>query len=325
MRALLLALLLLAPAAEAATPRPHAVVDGEQLRLADLFDGAGPRGTVPIGPAPAPGGRLIVEAAQLAAIARQHGLAWRPLGAERVVIERPGRAVAREEIAELLRAEFAREGMDPDAELEMPGFSAPLVPLGAAPRMHLEQSSYDPSTQRFAATLVLTPEAAPTQRLRVTGRAIATVPVVIATRRLAAGEVVGTADLRVVRWRAERVRPGAATEAAQVEGQQLRRAIGAELPFAVADLAAPTLVNRNQAVTIIVEAPGLTMTAQGRALESAARGGVVPVMNLASRAVVEAVAIGPGRVRVMMGSAPVSRIPEGQTPTAAIAARAAQR
>jgi len=129
----------------------------------------------------------------------------------------------------------------------------------------------------------------------------------------------------VVRWRAERVRPGAASEAAQVEGQQLRRAIGPDLPFAVADLAPPTLVNRNQAVTILVEAPGLLMTAQGRALESAARGGVVPVMNLASRAVVEAVVIGPGRVRVAMGAAPVARIPEGQTPTAAIAARAAQR
>jgi flagella basal body P-ring formation protein FlgA len=121
------------------------------------------------------------------------------------------------------------------------------------------------------------------------------------------------------------VRPGAASEASQVEGQQLRRAIGPELPFAVADLAAPTVVSRNQAVTILVEAPGLTMTAQGRALESAARGGVVPVMNLSSRAVVEAVAIGPGRVRVAMGSAPLSRIPAGQTPTAAIAARAAQR
>jgi flagella basal body P-ring formation protein FlgA len=49
------------------------------------------------------------------------------------------------------------------------------------------------------------------------------------------------------------------------------------------------------------------MTAQGRAMASAARGEVVPVMNLASRSIVEGQAIGPGRVRFAFGSTPVSR------------------
>ena len=41
-------------------------------------------------------------------------------------------------------------------------------------------------------------------------------------------------------------------------------------------------------------------------MESAARGGMVPVMNLASRNIVEGVAIAPGRVRVSMGTVPVA-------------------
>jgi flagella basal body P-ring formation protein FlgA len=96
---ILLALLLLsaAPArAELATLRPFAVVEDNVVRLADLFEGAGPRGAAVLGPAPAPGARQVVEAAQLLAIARAHGIAWRPLGgAERAVLERPGRPLAR--------------------------------------------------------------------------------------------------------------------------------------------------------------------------------------------------------------------------------------
>ena len=49
----------------------------------------------------------------------------------------------------------------------------------------------------------------------------------------------------------------------------------------------------------------LALTAQGRALDAAAIGEVVQVMNLASRQVVEAEAIGPGRVRVRHGAAPL--------------------
>ena len=49
---------------------------------------------------------------------------------------------------------------------------------------------------------------------------------------------------------------------------------------------------------MLYEAPGMTLTAQGRAMEAAARGTPVPVMNLMSRVVVQAEVIAPGRVRV---------------------------
>jgi flagella basal body P-ring formation protein FlgA len=58
-------------------------------------------------------------------------------------------------------------------------------------------------------------------------------------------------------------------------------------------------------VTMIVEGPGLSLTTQGRALEAAPRGGRLNVMNLSSRNVVEAEAIGPGRVRVSLGAGPL--------------------
>lgn len=308
MRSLLLLLLVTLPAAaqELAGPRPLVVAEDAVLRLGDVFEGAGPRAAQPIGPAPAPGRRLVIEAPQLAALARAHGLAWRPLSAqERVVVERPGQSLPREEILAALRAELLRQGLDPEAELELGPLAPPMVPPAAVARLAAETASLDPTTGRFSATLAVMAEGMPVLRQRVAGRAVPTLPAVVAVRRMALGEVVGPGDVRLVRLRAERVRPGAAERPDQVVGQQLRRPVATDLPFLRADLAPPSLVERNALVTMVVEAPGLALAAQGRALEAAPRGGIVPVMNLASRTVVEGQVVGPGRVRVAMGAAPL--------------------
>ncbi len=305
------ALLLLAGPAwaqEMVTVKPVAVVDSATLHLGDIFAGVGAREAVVVGTAPAPGRRLVVEAAQLAALARHHGLVWRPLMAgERSIIERPGRPVPQEEVAELLRAELLRLGLPAESELDLSGFAAPLVPLTALLNLGLEGLSYDAAQGRFATTLVVMAEGQPTLRLRVAGRAMPTLPVVVATRRLALGDVLRAADLRLVRLRAERVRPGTAETAEHLVGQQLRRPLAEGLPVMLGDLGPPAVVARNALVVMTLEAPGLSLTMQGRALDNAPQGGLVQVMNLESRAVVEAQAIGPGRVRVAMGAVPVIR------------------
>ncbi|MGG5808792.1 flagellar basal body P-ring formation chaperone FlgA [Falsiroseomonas sp. CW058] len=304
MRTLLLLLLLAAaPArAELATLRPFVVVDDAVLRLGDIFEGAGPRAAAVLGPAPAPGARLVVEAPQLLAIARSQGIGWRPVaGADRVVVERPGRAVASAEVVALLRAALRHQGLEEEAEVELQAFAPPMVPQAAFAQLAVEGAALDAATSRFAAVLVVAAEGTPTLRLRVTGRVVPTVPMLVAARRLALGEVVGTGDVRLVRVPASRLRPGAAQRADQVVGQAMRRPAGADQPLLLADLAQPVAVERGATVTMVYEAPGMQLTAQGRAMEAAARGAAVAVMNIASRQVVEAVVVAPGRVRVGAG------------------------
>ena len=315
MKRTLAALLLLAAPAfspagaqEMVTVKPAVVVDGPTLHLGDIFAGAGARAEVVVGTSPAPGRRLVVEAAQLAALARMHGLTWRPLMAgERSIIERPGRPVPQDEVVELLRAELLRLGMPAESELELPNFAAPLVPVAALLNLGLEGLVFDAAQGRFAATLVVQAEGQPSQRLRIAGRALATVPVVVATRRMAMGDVIRAADVRLTRLRVERVRPGAAEAPDQVVGQQLRRPMTEGFPVMTGDLGPPPVVAKNALVVMTLDAPGLSLTMQGRALADAPQGGVLQVMNLESHAVVEALATGPGRVRVAMGAVPVIR------------------
>ncbi len=301
---LMLGLLLTAPTAaqEGAAIKPLSLVDDAVVRVSDLFETSGPRAGVVLGPAPAPGQRQVVEAAQLLAIARQNGIAWRPTGgADRVVLERPGRAVEREEVVALLRNALRGQGVDPQADIELLNFSAPMVPMAAFAQLAVEQATIDSVAQRFAATLVVAAEGMATQRQRITGRIQPTVPVLVATRRLAIGEVLGPHDVRLVRMPAGRLRPGVAERPEQALGQAVRRPTAAEQPLMLADLTQPLAVERGATVTMLYDIPGMALTAQGRAMEGAARGAVVPVMNLSSRIVVEAQVVAPGRVRVGPG------------------------
>jgi flagellar basal body P-ring formation protein FlgA len=301
------ALAMPAPAQAQAMLRPHALLEGDTLRLSDLFDNAGPRAETVLAAAPLPGRRMVLETQNLINIARQNGVAWRPLtGTDRIVIERPGRPIPRAEIEAMLREELTRHGIEPEMELELPGLIPPMIPASAWFQIAIEGVSVEQPGLRFQATLVVLADGAGTQRLRLAGRAVPTVPVVVATRRLALGEVIGPNDARLTRLRAERVRPGQAQQIAQVVGQELRRPMAIEQGFALVDLGPPSIVQKNALVTLQLESPGISLTVQGRALESAARGGNVPVMNLASRNIVEGIAIAPGRVRVAMGTIPMA-------------------
>ena len=59
--------------------RPITTLHAQVVRLKDLFDDAGRNADRVLGPGPAPGGRIVVEARQLAAIARQFDVDWRPI------------------------------------------------------------------------------------------------------------------------------------------------------------------------------------------------------------------------------------------------------
>jgi flagella basal body P-ring formation protein FlgA len=130
-------------------------------------------------------------------------------------------------------------------------------------------------------------------------------------RRLAAGEILRAEDIRIERVRADRAQ--ALIDPAMVPGLAARRPVAPGQPLLQADLVRPAAVTRNSAVMMAIVVPGMSVSAQGRALEDGAAGETIRVQNVASRAVVAAEVVGPGRVRVAPGSLPIER--PGQAPS----------
>ncbi len=104
----------------------------------------------------------------------------------------------------------------------------------------------------------------------------------IATQVIPARSVVGPSQVTVV----SALIDGALSLPEEAVGQQARITIYPGRPLHAADLGAPTLVARNEAVVLRFAVGGLSIVAEGRALDSGAEGESVRALNLASRNIV---------------------------------------
>ena len=299
--------LALAGSSEAATLRTMTTLHAPIVRLGDLFADAGANAERVLGPGPGPGGRIVVEAAQLAAIARQFGVDWRPASpADRAVLERAGRPLPRGDVIDAARAALVAAGASSDCDIELAGFSPPLVPLEANPRPVVSDLDYDAADGRFSALLSIAGEAMEPIAMRVGGRVDDTMELPVATRRLPAGAVIGNGDVHVARVRASLVHGEVVNRSGDAVGMQLRHTIAAGQPLAVGELVRPSLVQRGANVLMVLESAGIALTAQGQAVEAGAMGERIRVLNPSSHAVVEAEVTGADRVRVAPGSLPLT-------------------
>lgn len=104
----------------------------------------------------------------------------------------------------------------------------------------------------------------------------------VATRTIRAKTLIAPEDLTLVSAEL----PGALDDPAQAVGLEARVSIYAGKPVRPGDLGPPTLVERNQLVTLVFVSGGLAISAEGRALARGAEGDAVRVMNLGSRTTV---------------------------------------
>ncbi len=303
---LILAALAFAAPAGAATLRPLTTLAAPVVRLSDLFDNAGARGDRVLGPGPAPGERIVVEAPQLAAIAREFGVDWRPASsADRAVLDRPGKLLRREAVTEALLAALARVGAPAEAELDLPGFETPLVPTEATPTVTVEQVDYQGATGRFTAAVLISGPAMEPLRLRLPGQLEEIAHVWVPAHRLSAGTVLRAGDLVALTVRASALRGEVVRERAQAVGMAVHHAAAAGVPLPLAELQRPVLVAKGERVAMELRMPGLTVVAQGTALDGGALGERVQVLNPTSHMQVEGEVVGPDRVAVTTDSVPV--------------------
>lgn len=303
-RPFLLAMCALPLAAHGATLKPFTTLDGAVVRLSDLFDGADSR---PLGPAPAPGARISVEAPQLLAIARMFKVDWHPAGpGDRAVLERPGRALTKEDILGRLREALLEAGAPRDSDIDLPAFSTTPLPVGVPPAIDLSATEFDPATGRFTTMLQAVAEGMPAIQLRLSGRVQEMVSVPVLRRAMLPGEVVLAGDLQWTRLRVGLARGDVVRASGQAEGQALRRPVAAGQAIALADLGRPVLVTKGAPLVLSLDGPGLALTAQGIANEAGGLGERIHVTNPYTRAVLEADIIGPGQARVAPGVRPTT-------------------
>jgi len=284
--------------------RSEAVIHAPVVTVGDLFKDAGVHAKEPMFRAPPVGTNGTVTLDQIAAAAKRIGLTDYAIGAvQSVWVSHPGVEVNEALLSELITTEAAASaplGDGVDAAVRFNGTLPALVAEDVAAPVRLLSFGQDAGTGVFNARFAV---AGVEQPLTVTGKIELTVAVPHLAQTLPAGAVIGPSDIEL---RPVPVRFADASGVLRMEdvvGKQLERASRAGVLLKTADLSEPLAVTRNDQVTLYFKQGPLTLTVKGQALNAAALGATVNVLNSMSKRVVTGVATGKGAVEVRSGAA----------------------
>lgn len=288
--------------AEAATLKPLSTLVGGTIHLSDLWDGV--TNDKALAPAPAPGARITVPAAQLAAIARDYGVDWRPNSSgDRVILDRPGRAITRDDVKPVIVAALPGAGIAADAELEIGAIAADPVPADAKLDITTAQFDVDPTSGRFAILLNITASGVPDTQIRLSGHVQEMTEVPVLRRRFLPGEIIGARDLGWAKIRANLARGEIIHTPAEAIGLATKRSVQPDQPIPVAELGRAMVVQKGETVILSLESAGLAVSARAIATEPGGVGDHIRVLNELAHATVEAEITAPGLARVVPGTA----------------------
>ncbi len=283
-----------------ATLRGNTVVDDSVIRLGDLFQNVGQKANIAVAYAPAPGRRAVFDAQWLAQVARSHRIRWGALSRyDRAVVERASQTIPASEIERELRDALAEATGDGPIEVAMTGRIQDIhISTSGNPAVLIDDMHFDPPTGRFSAIISVAADSPEAVRTRVAGRVHSLIEVPVLARRLGAGDTIRATDVELAYKRSDQVKRGALMDMADMVGMSATRTLRAGRAVQAHDIRQPVLVARKSLVTMVVSAPGMTITARGVAMEDGAEGETIRIRNLRSDRIVEGVVTGPETVRI---------------------------
>ena len=290
--------------ADAASLRRTSVLHHPQVRLSDLFEGIAPDQDCDLGPAPAPGQSLTINAAQLQAIAQQYSIDW-PDSSDlaQATLTRASHTVSRDEVMPLIVDGLKARGVSDNASIDVTNFSGPVVAAELANNPQLSNIVYDASHGRFSAFFSITSDN-DTQSFRADGTVSSRIQVVTARTDLPAGQIIEQADIEVAEVDSRSAPSRPILDPADIIGQSTRRSIRAHTPLTSEMTSRIDLIEKGSPIILDVSSSGLHLTASGVALDSGAQGERIHALNPTSRMIVVGQIIDRTRIAVTPGTAP---------------------
>jgi flagellar basal body P-ring formation protein FlgA len=267
------------------TLKESVMVSDDVVHLGDLFAESLSMGDAPVAQAPLPGQTIVLDNRFLRSLARAYQLDWTPKTKyQRVLVGRVAQhiapAVVTGQVRDALKTYLATD-KDVDLSFDVGDIDF-VLPTNVPATVGVQDVRFDPQSQRFAVQLVV-PATGPAVISRlVAGTVYETIQLPILARPIAPGDVIQLADLDWMSVRIDRIAPNAVTDPKQLVGMTARRPLRDGQMLRLSDVTMAAAMKRGSVVTLIVVTQDMTLTAQGRALEDAALGQPVRVVNTMS-------------------------------------------
>jgi flagella basal body P-ring formation protein FlgA len=194
-------------------------------------------------------------------------------------------------LEEALLDVLIEKGAPGDAAVSIVG----RAPAGIDPdALEIAKLDFDVQTGRFVATLKL----ATGRTYGLQGKVEPGQDVPVLNRPLEPGEVAADEDVMFVRVAQSRLARGAITDAVDIVGFSARRQLRPGIALRTGDFEKPIVIRKGDTVTMVFKAPGIELTARGKAMDNGAIGDTVAIVNGQSHKQVDAVVTGTGSVTV---------------------------
>jgi flagellar basal body P-ring formation protein FlgA len=310
------------PARTVPSLKAAATVNSDLVRIGDLVDNAGAVASIPVFRSPDIGTTGIVPVSQVLDALRSHDLLLvdtRNLA--EIEVTRSGHAILSKDIeARIARVFAGRQGLGEEKNLSVI-LDREIRPLRldetAFAELAISRAYYDRRGGRFDVTFEI-----PNTRIvyRFTGALVELAEVGVLARPVGRGETIRSADITIERRPKAEVSSDGVDSLDQAIGFAARQALPAGRLLKRGDLVKPDLVKRDEQVTLLFEAPGITLTMRGKALESGTQGDLVNVLNVQSKRTIQGYVSGPSRIFVPSSTAAFS--PERSVAAANVLPRA---
>lgn len=269
-----------AKAATAVSLRSESTIAGDYIRLGDIFDGVENAEYV-LGPAPAPGKEMILNAKTLYKIASALDVDWKPSSAtEQTILRREAAILPQADITAELEKKLQDSGVSDKFTISYTNTVSDIVlPFGTKETLEITAFNFDPQADHFNAVIVAPSAENPLKRISVSGRIERQVAIPVLRNSLKSGDIIGAMDIDWIDLAETKIPNGAARTEKDLIDMTPRRVIAAGKPVTLNELSPPQMVERGEAVTLVFEAGAMTLTAKGKALQNGAIGDTVRVAN----------------------------------------------
>ena len=269
------------------------------VTVGDMFDGADLFAEEPLFRAPAPGttGRVSLDAVRVAA-ARIGLTDFDAQSSLDITVARFGEEIGEARLGGLVEDALVQRGIlrnNIHADIVFDRMLPRITADTSDEPVSLVSLRYVGGSGQFTARFMVSGK---TEPLDVSGRADLVVSVPHLTAALSGNAIIRPENVEMRQVPVRTADTGSYSSLDQVVGMQLRRPARAGKMLQPGDLRPPVLISRNEAVTIVYRQGPLTLTVKGQALDDAASGETIQVLNLMSNKVLSAVAADQGLVTI---------------------------
>ena len=267
--------------ASAVSLKHNSMIETNVITLGDVFAGLDHKSDKVLGPAPRPGHDMTLNARTLMRIAVAMDLPWRPQSAaDQVVLSRAATVVGTSMIEDKLEDELRAQGLSGTFELAIvSGVNEIVLPYDEDENVAIESLSFDGDKNRFNAIIVAPSKDNAIVREKISGKIERMSKVPVLRNAIRNGSVISENDLDFITMPTRSLQHGMALSANELIGYTPRRLVLPGKPVKMNDIQAPQIVKRGELITMTFDHGGLSLTAQGKALESGAKGDVIRVVN----------------------------------------------